>query len=271
MVRPRAGLPVRAPEIHGLRTARADRRFVLVLEDLVAKDVRLATVGDRLALYDAERVMDALADLHAHYEESPRFRSDLAFIPRFESRQRALRWERAITALMITRCEQRYGAELGGGFARTAALCRDERDRLEELWRRGRRTLVHGDCHVGNLFFDGDTVGFLDWQVCAFAPGIRDVSYFLCNSLPAELRGHHEKALITRYLDGLARAGAEPCAFEEAFDQHRLFALYTFIAAAFTAAAGEGLQPEEIAMAGLRRAVRASEELDSVSFARAHR
>ncbi len=265
----RPGLPVPAPALHGLRTCCGDRRFVLLLEDLTARDVRLATVEERVTLEDAERVMDALAALHAHFHESPRFAHDLRFVPRLESRKRALRWERTITAQMIRRCERQFGEELGGRFADTARLCRDARDALESIWARGERTLVHGDCHLGNLFFEKDSVGFLDWQVCAFAPGMRDVSYFLCNSFPGDLRARHEHGLIQRYLASIGRAGVKPGTLEDAFDQHRAFALYTFIAAAFTAAAGESLQPREVALAGLRRAVRASEELESVDYCRA--
>ena len=53
------------------------------------------------------------------------------------------------------------------------------------LWNEGECTLIHGDDHIGNLFVDGDRTGFYDWAVASRFPGMRDVSYFLCNSLPA--------------------------------------------------------------------------------------
>ena len=53
--------------------------------------------------------------------------------------------------------------------------------------------------------------GFLDWACVAHAPGMRDVAYFLTNSLPVELRRQHERDLLERYRAGLAAAGASRC------------------------------------------------------------
>ena len=83
-----------------------------------------------------------------------------------------------------------YADRLPDGFRPLAELylqrSRDHaavpRDRV------GERTLVHGDPHLGNLFVDGERTGFLDWAVIARAPGIRDVAYVLCNSIPTEVR-----------------------------------------------------------------------------------
>ena len=85
--------------------------------------------------------------------------------------------------------------------------------------------------------------------------------------MPSALRAAHERTLIERYLAGLDTAGTQPPSFDTAWRQHRLFALYTWIAAAFTAAAGSSLQPREIGEAGLRRATQAAIELESVRCA----
>jgi len=263
----RPDLPVRAPRVHGIATVGPDRQFVLVLEDLAASGARLAAVGDRADADDAARVLDAMASLHASLWESDRFRGDLAWVPCRESRRRDMAWERFITGQMVGLARRRFEPSLGAPLVRAADTVVHHRDRLEQLWAEGPRTLVHGDAHLGNLFFLDGEVGFLDWQVCARAPGMRDVSYLLCNSLASELRERHERELIAGYLAGLRGRGVPAPAFEAAWRQHRLFALYTFIAAAFTAAAGEGLQARPIAEAGLRRATRAVESLESVRCA----
>jgi aminoglycoside phosphotransferase (APT) family kinase protein len=210
-----------------------------------------------------------MATLHAHFWESPRFRDDLAWVPHYESRKRDMAWERFITGQMVGLTRRRFEATLGEPLVRAAETVMKRRDLLERLWSEGPRTLVHGDAHFGNLYFVDDEPGFLDWQVCARAPGMRDVSYLLCNSLPAELREARERDLIAGYLEALRARGVEAPSFETAWHQHRLFALYTFIAAAFTAAAGEGLQARPIAEAGLQRATRAVEALGSVACATA--
>jgi hypothetical protein len=259
-------LPVRVPALYGSACSGAGRRFALLLEDLAPAGARFAKVGDRAGLEDAQLVVDSLARLHAAYWESPRLAADLAFLPRFESRRRHMAWERFFTGQMLVRARRRFADELPSEFTRAIELCLRRRNRLEELWARGDRTLVHGDCHIGNLFFQAGEVGFFDWQVASCAPGMRDVSYFLCNSLPAELRGAHERELIARYLEGLAAGGAKAPAWNEAWEQHRLYALYTFLAATFTAGAGEGLQPREVALAGVRRGTRAVAELETLAL-----
>ena len=95
-------------------------------------------------------------------------------------------------ATFVQMAVDNLGDRLPDGFRRAR---RDLRGALRAtscaLYREGECTLVHGDPHLGNLFVDsvdGDRTGFLDWAVIARAPGIRDVAYVLCNSMPTEVR-----------------------------------------------------------------------------------
>jgi len=205
-----------------------------------------------------------LAKLHAAFWESRRFHTDLAGLPSFENRRGDMPWERFLTGQMLALAARQFAAELPEGYPAIAELCIQRRDQIEALFARGPRTLVHGDCHIGNLFFIDGRVGFLDWQVASRAPGIRDVAYFLCNSAPTELRRTVERDLLAMYLARLAEAGVPVPNEAEAWEAYRLFALYSWIAAAFTAAAGDSLQPRAIGLAGLRRATMAVLDLDSL-------
>jgi thiamine kinase-like enzyme len=259
----RRDLPVRAPEVVLARASVDGARFVLLLEDL--SHCRFVDVGARVSPDEARAVMRALARLHAHYWESPRFSADLAWLRCLENRGRDLPLERFLTTQMVKAAVRRYGDAMPDAFRAAARLVCERRDALEARWAEGPRTLVHGDCHVGNLFFEGDAVGFLDWQVLARAPGVRDVAYFLCNSLPTESRREHEEALVGLYREALLEAGIEAPARESLWMQYRSFALYAWLAAAFTAGAG-GLQSERIARAGLERTTRALVDLETVDL-----
>jgi thiamine kinase-like enzyme len=263
----RPALPVRAPALHAAASSGDGRRFVLLIEDLAAAGARFAVVGDRVHLDLARLVVAELARLHAAFWESPRFTGDLAWVPSLENRGAQMPIERFLTGQMVRRAVRRFARDLPGDLARIAEFCVRRRDDIERLWARGPRTLVHGDCHVGNLFFEGEGVGFLDWQVVSRAPGMRDVSYFLSHSLPGDLRRSHERELLDLYRARLAAEGVAPPAAESSWEQYRLFALYAWIAAAFTSAAGSGLQAREIALAGLRRATRTVIDLESVQVA----
>ena len=137
----------------------------------------------------------------------------------------------------------------------------DRYGQLEQLWAQGPRTLVHGDAHIGNMYFLHDgTTGLLDWQVLGHEQGMRDVTYFLVNSVPTAVRTAHQQQLIQRYLDGLASQGIS-MSLDTALYQYRTHVPYVWVSAAITAASST-MQEKAIATAGLRRAARALVDLD---------
>jgi aminoglycoside phosphotransferase (APT) family kinase protein len=133
------------------------------------------------------------------------------------------------------------------------------------LFGEGERTLIHGDTHSGNLFVDAGRTGFYDWAVVGRGPGMRDVAYFLCNSLPIETRRSEESSLIARYRAGLADSGA-PLNEETAWAQYRLFAVYSWIAAASTAAMGSRWQPLDVSRTAMISTTQAIADLDAVGL-----
>jgi hypothetical protein len=94
---------------------------------------------------------------------------------------------------------------------------------------------------------------------------MRDVAYFLCNSIPPEVRRAHQRELLDRYRDVLAAHGAhlDPGL---AFEQYRLFAVNSWLAATSTAAMGSLWQAERIGRGGMQRATAAIEDLDSIGL-----
>lgn len=260
----RPALPVRAPGAYLARSS-ASGDFVLLLEDLAASGCRVSDVRRGCGAGDARAVMTELAKLHAAFWESPRFATDLDWVRSRENSRSSMGWERFVSGQLLRLAEKKFARKMPEPFARACVLVRAQREHLEELWSQGPRTLVHGDPHLGNLFFDADRVGFLDWQVIQRAPGMKDIGYFLCNSLRSELRREHERQLIRHYLRNLAELGVDAPPFEEAWRQYRLFALYSWLAATFTAAAS-GLQDADIAMAGMKTATNAIIDLESLQL-----
>jgi hypothetical protein len=77
------------------------------------------------------------------------------------------------------------------------------------------RTLLHGDTHIGNVYFQEDgRIGFLDWSAFHFGSCFHDVVYFMTALLTVENRRQHEMAILDHYLATLhARGGPK-------FDRH---------------------------------------------------
>ncbi len=93
---------------------------------------------------------------------------------------------------------------------------------------------------------------------------MRDVSYFLANSLPVTMRREHERALIELYLGTLAERGVRAPSFDVAWHQYRLHAVYAWIGAAVTGAAAT-LQEAAIVRAAIGRTSAAMLDLDALA------
>jgi aminoglycoside phosphotransferase (APT) family kinase protein len=141
-----------------------------------------------------------------------------------------------------------------------------------DVWDEGERSLIHGDSHLGNLFEDlggpHPEIGFLDWAVASRGPGIRDVAYYLSNSMPTELRRAEERDPIRRYGDGLVAAGVEPPGPDALWHRYRLHVAYSWVAAAVTSAMGDKWQPKAVGLASMARATAAVDDLGTVDLLR---
>jgi aminoglycoside phosphotransferase (APT) family kinase protein len=160
-----------------------------------------------------------------------------------------------------------FADELPREFRQLGELYIDRVRDIGSLWNQGERTLIHGDDHIGNLFVDDGRTGFYDWAVASRYPGMRDVAYFLCNSLPTEVRRTEEDALLSRYRHGLAARGVVLDA-DLAREQYRLFSVYSWIAATTTAAMGSRWQPEEVGRRATERTTQAIIDLDVLDLLR---
>ncbi len=255
-------IPVRLP---GVWFADTDGdRYVMVLEDLVAGGCRFPTPKDGDIAWRARDIVEQMAALHARFWESPRFDADgdLAWlVPKGTGAAGG-------GAKFVKMAVDAVGDRLPEEFHRLADIYISRNDDIVRLWNSGPRTLVHGDPHLGNLFVDtagGDRTGFLDWAMIGRSPGLRDVAYVLCNSIPAEVRAADERALLDRYCALLGDAGIDLDA-ETAWEQYRLFAVYSWVSATSTAGMGSKWQPLHIGLGGTKRATAACDQLGCVDL-----
>ncbi len=256
-------LPVRVPEVWHASFDRSDDSFIMVLEDLDAAGCRFLRAEDDDVVAVAESLMDALAALHAAYwgQELPWLGTHaLSSGDSPEARERM-----AMGASIVASALEQFGAEMPPAFGQMAEIYIGRNRDIGSLWNQGARTLIHGDDHIGNLFFEDGRTGFYDWAVASRHPGMRDVSYFLCNSLPTEVRRAEQDALVARYRAGLAAAGVD-LDDATAHEQHRLFSIYSWVSATTTAAMGSRWQPIEVGRRAMERTTQALIDLDVLSL-----
>ena len=262
----RAEVPVRTPQPRFATARSSGGDFVLVLDRLEGRDLNFKTVADSATLAEAEKVIDALAALHAHFWQDRRFATTLNWL------QDSLveRWE------IVARPLRKYAFEKV--FREHASLFPHEvsqrRQLLETVVPAAHRhnhirpeTLLHGDPHLGNMYFQDGEVGLLDWQVVQRGCGMKDVAYFMITSLSPELRRAHQYLLLERYVEGLARHGVSGYGFDEAWHDYRINSIHSFVAIVVTAASG-AMQERAVVERGLRNTSSALIDLDAIELFR---
>jgi hypothetical protein len=255
-------LPVRVPHVWYSAYEPADGAFVMVLEDLAASGCRFPATADEDILQVAHSAVEELSTLHAAYQgrKLPWLRTAEGMRakpadPQVEARR----------SMFIRMALEQFGAEMPLVFTRLAEFYIAHLTDVAALFGEGEHTLIHGDSHIGNLFVDGGRTGFYDWAVAGRGPGMRDFAYFMCNSIPTDVRRAHEDDLLGRYRRTFESHGHT---LDEgvAREQYRLFSVYSWIAATSTAAMGSTWQPIEIARPAMIRATEAVEDLDAVGL-----
>jgi aminoglycoside phosphotransferase (APT) family kinase protein len=257
-------LPVRTPAVLHAAHDTADDGYIMVFEDLSSAGATQPTQEEGDAADFAAQVMESMASFHAHMHGSPRLAAggDLQWIA---DRTHGYGSDEGMAIMRMGIAD--FGDEMPPVFHELAEIYLTQGVRFNEVLFEGPLTLAHGDSHIGNMLRDGQGPILLDWAMVSRAPGLRDVAYFVGNSIPHEVRQHHERDLLRHYLDALAAHGVE-IGWDEAWDTYRLQMITGWIAAASTAAMGDTLQPLEIGMRATERSNQALEELEVVPLLR---
>jgi aminoglycoside phosphotransferase (APT) family kinase protein len=161
----------------------------------------------------------------------------------------------------------RRRAELPEGIASGLAHYAIRRTPTLRRLDRGPRTLLHHDCHPGNLarFPDGRAV-LVDWQLVRAGPWASDVAYLLATAMSTDDRRAHERRLLDGYLDALRATGGRPPAPAEAWRAYVANLVYPLEAMVVTLALG-AMQPAAAVRRVVRRAADAVADHDAFAAA----
>jgi hypothetical protein len=89
--------------------------------------------------------------------------------------------------------------------------------------------------------------------------------YVACNSIPRQVRTANEREWLRRYCVLLGEAGVT-LTEDDAWQQYRLFAVYSWVAATSTAGMASKWQPLHIGLAATQRATDACQQLRSIEL-----
>lgn len=213
-------LPLRVPAVYFAEHDDDTGAFAMLMEDLVDAGCTVSDGPTSVPLDSAAQALEDLAMLHVRYEDEDVRAGEVPWIP---TPAGGNNYGQSMLQYALDNHPDRISEE----FASISRLYIDRADDLQQLWRSlGPPTVIHGDPHIGNLFFDGPRVGFLDWGIINVSTPMRDVSYFLNMSLDPADRRKHDKALIKHYLEVREASSSYPIAFNQAWKAHRLHAAY---------------------------------------------
>lgn len=254
-------LPVRLPRCYFADSDAAGESYIMLLENLMDAGCTFQNASSRYSLDYIRQVLDAFARLHARYWDSPRFASDLAWL------QPPLQHEIAVQLIQLSL--EQHAATMPAVFRAMGELYLQHADAVHQLWLRGAPTLIHGDVHDANLFFDADQPGFLDWAMVARGPAMRDTGYFLAGTLTPQHQREAGRELLDYYRKQLLALGVPAPSAQELWQQYQWHAAYVWVGAAVTLAMGDAWQPVNYVKASLERLHAAMEQLGSVEAIRA--
>ncbi len=247
---------VEIPHCYFAATDTESRQSVMLIEDLTARNATFGRATAPLDVDTAAAVLEQQARFHTCWWES-------ATEPKgFELGATGLRmvmehilgpesWEHALTL-----------PRAAGVPARLL-----DRDRILgavlALWDADEtppHCFIHGDAHLGNLYFDeAGNPGHLDWQTAQRGRWAHDVTYFLVGALEVEERRRSERDLLEHYLECVRGHGADAPGFDDAWREYRrhLFHGFTWIVCPLE------MQPEDVSTANTERFATAIEDLDA--------
>lgn len=263
-----ARVPIRVPMVYAAGYKGA--RFVLLLENLhespgtklfINRDMAAGTTIER-----ARMCLRTFADLHAEFWAWSKEQRDALLPARLHTylAPGARELTGALNAAAIAPAHKAAPDIFTAEHAAIARMATDKWDQLIDTWYSEPLTLVHGDSHLANFFeYPGPNtaqMGMIDFQGMHWCQGIRDVQYFLINSLEPDLLAAHEDSLIDFYIDQLAQRGVR-LAKDLAVQQYRAYAFQTLMVAVTSIGLGTLTERDETVLTILRRSVAAMDRL----------
>lgn len=248
-----------SPQLSGLPTFYGSAfdsltgRYVLVLEDLPVDECEFPTTLKPISTERAVKIVDLLARLHATFwGRIP----DWVYSASADSSS-------LMVGVLLKLSSRRIAERTDIDVARGRFI--DENYRaVATVLDATPNTVMHGDAHPGNVYFRNGEAGLLDWQAVRRGHPGRELSYTLITSMTTADRQACQHDILDGYREALAAAGGPDIDRNELWQRYRQGALYAYTAALVTAGMG-GMQDESIALEGLRRAVAALEDLDTVA------
>lgn len=259
-------VPLRTPITYATHSPRS--RFCLIQENLLQDpSVELFTNPDMMAgpsLDLVKRCLDAFARLHAHhYDLTADEREAILPLDHHPFLSPTMRMiSQTLNKRGLEPCLKKLPGRIPESVIQSYRKTQHHWDELLDYWFSGQLSLLHGDSHLGNFFISGDEMGMLDFQAVHWGKGIRDVQYFLIDSLPADILAANEQALVHYYVERRSHYGTD-IDFDQTWQEYRSFSYHTLMTIVVSIGFGALNEEQDVLMEEiLSRAIAAVQRVD---------
>ncbi len=220
--------------------------FVLLLEDM--SDSRVPDLSNP-SVDDVEVAVRHLAPFHAKWWNHPRLRAleSLCF-PGSPANEVFLRHAWGALTAALPAAKEQFADEFPDALVALTEEFLTRFDEVLQLMQRdeGRTTLVHGDYHPQQIFFESERGGrfaVFDWQTVSARNGGDDLARIIVTGLDTAQREACDMRLIELYHSLLLEHGVKEYSFQNCYDDFRFGLLTTLV---INVIAGPNIDPEFI-------------------------
>lgn len=240
------------------------RGSTLVLADITEFAGFPSSSEESLTFEQSTLVIEQLAHFHGHFWQSvhhPNYKWLAGSVRKLEDSLGS-----ALAVPLMKRGLKLAGTVIPSALHKPALRYAYNRRKIMRFLSTAPQTLIHHDCHSGNLFWNSDKshAGFLDWQLVRMGEGVSDVAYLLSTTLKPETRQQHESELLARYGQILTIRGIKGIDNANLMLRYRAHLTYAFEAMIITLAVG-GMMELEHNLELIRRTAAAVDALDAFS------
>eukprot|EP01125_Pyxidicula_operculata_P015097 TRINITY_DN509_c0_g1_i2.p1 TRINITY_DN509_c0_g1~~TRINITY_DN509_c0_g1_i2.p1 ORF type:complete len:408 (+),score=43.01 TRINITY_DN509_c0_g1_i2:63-1286(+) len=170
--------------------------YIAILECVSQKENYFTTMVQECSYSLAVEVLKTSAKLHAAFWRN---------VPKAIDDYPEGRMGIAMEDFTYKQTLKKYNKEISDDMRKIWDCDQDRHALKVQYLRRINKTMIHGDLHLGNTFFDKKSgkCGLYDWQLCRSMHPMLDVTYFLVSSYDGDDLEKHEKTFITIYVDEL--------------------------------------------------------------------
>ena len=220
-------LGVRVPECVAGIADRDGDQGIIIMRDLIEEGATFCSALDPFTLDDAADSLSQIARLHAGTGRMDR-------VPNLSRRIADLAaWKIVSPSELQTLLDGPRGRELDPRTRDAERLVAA----FEALARADAAlpaTLLHGDCHAGNVYRTADGLGLVDWQLLQRGNWALDVAYHICAVLPVDRAVAGEWDLLDHYLETARGLGVAVPGRAEARAHYRAATVYGYYLWAIT-------------------------------------